>query len=337
MATIHYLNVKEGDCSVIEHNSGHVTVIDVCNAKPPEPGTEALAAALSKFERGISGNFQQKKYPVNPITYLHDHGIKSIFRYIQTHPDMDHVDGINVLFEEFSPLNFWDTDNRKEIPTASWEGSPYKEEDWKFCKHLRDTKPQEDPKRLALPAGAGGQYYNVGADGSRGGDGLYILAPTQELVDAANEADDDYNQCSYVLLYRTGIHRIVFGGDSHDDPWDHILSNYKDDVTDVDLLIAPLHGRKSGRSYKFLDTLKPTLIFFGNARAEHLAYDAWRRRGLSIVTNNQANCMIVDAGTFPMTLYVTHEAFARHVNAATYYEVRFKGWYVGPITKDSMP
>lgn len=334
MATIHYLNVKEGDCSVIEHNSGHVTVIDVCNAKPPEPGTEALGAALSKFERGISGNSQQKKYPVNPITYFHDHGIKSIFRYIQTHPDMDHMDGIKVLFAEFGPLNFWDTDNRKEIPTASWEGSPYKEEDWKFYKHLRDTNPKTDPKRLALLSGTRGQYYNVGADGSPGGDGLHILAPTQELVDAANEADDDYNQCSYVLLYRTGTHRIVFGGDSHDDTWEHILSNYKDDVTDVDLLIAPHHGRKSGRSYKFLDTLKPTLTFFGNARAEHLAYDAWRRRGLSILTNNQANCMIVDASTSPMTLYVIHEAFASHVNAATYYDKRFKGWYVGPITKD---
>ena len=37
MATIHFLNVKEGDCSIIEHNSGHTTVIDVCNAKPVEP------------------------------------------------------------------------------------------------------------------------------------------------------------------------------------------------------------------------------------------------------------------------------------------------------------
>ena len=25
MATIHFLNVKEGDCSIIEHNSGHTS------------------------------------------------------------------------------------------------------------------------------------------------------------------------------------------------------------------------------------------------------------------------------------------------------------------------
>ena len=37
MSTIHFLNVKEGDCSVIEHNSGRVTVIDVCNATKVDP------------------------------------------------------------------------------------------------------------------------------------------------------------------------------------------------------------------------------------------------------------------------------------------------------------
>jgi hypothetical protein len=83
--------------------------------------------------------------------------------------------------------------------------------------------------------------------------------------------------------------------------------------------------------------LTPTLTFFGNARSEHLAYGAWRSRDLSIVTNNQANCMVVDASTTPMTLYVTHENFARRVNSSTYYGGSFKAWYVGPITDDLIP
>ena len=32
MAVIHFLNVKQGDCTFIQHNDGKVTVIDVCNA-----------------------------------------------------------------------------------------------------------------------------------------------------------------------------------------------------------------------------------------------------------------------------------------------------------------
>ena len=78
----------------------------------------------------------------------------------------------------------------------------------------------------------------------------------------------------------------------------------------------------------------PTLTFFGNAPSEHLAYDAWRCRELPIITNNQANCMIVDAGTSPMILYVTYENFAKHSNPETYYDDTVKAWYVGPITGD---
>lgn len=337
MPTIHFLNVKEGDCSIIEHYSGHKSVIDVCNAKPPEPIAEAVAAEFAKAERGISGNFQQKKWPVNPISYMREHGITSIFRYLQTHPDMDHMDGIEALFDEFSPINFYDTDNTKEMPRSSWQGSPYRESDWKFYKQLRDTNPQTDPKRLVLYSGDRGAYRTQDWEGKPGGDGFHVLAPTPELVTAANEADEDYNRCSYVVLYMVEGNRIVFGGDSHDETWDHILERHEADVTDIDLLIAPHHGRKSGRSYTFLDTLTPTLTFFGNARSEYLAYDAWRNRGLSIVTNNQANCMVVDAGSKPMTLYVTHENFARRVNSATYYSESHRAWYVGPITEDLIP
>lgn len=337
MATIHFLNVKEGDCSIIQHNSGRVSVIDVCNAKPIESISEMFQSWRAKTERGISGNFQQKNYPINPISYMREHGIIDVFRYIQTHPDMDHMDGIKLFFQEFRPLNFWDTDNTREISTSSWEGSPYNEDDWKFYKSLRDTKPEHGPKRLALLSSFQGQFYNVGADGSSGGDGLYILAPTQQLTNTANDQDEEYNQCSYVILYKTGRNRIIFGGDSHDEAWDHILVNHKDDVAKVDLLIAPHHGRKSGRSYKFLDTLMPTLTFFGNARSEHLAYSAWSTRGLPFITNNQANCMVVDASLTPMNLYVTHEHFARSINESTFYSDTCKSWYVGAIAEDLIP
>lgn len=337
MSEIHFLNVKDGDCSVIKHNSERITVIDVCNAKTVEPRLEISLAELAKDDRGIGGNFQQKKHPVNPISYLQQHGVSRIFRYIQTHPDMDHMDGIKVLFEAFTPTNLWDTDNTKEMPKFSWEKSPYNEDDWDFYKNLRDTDPDTSPKRLTLLSNASGQYYNVGSDGSAGGDRLHILAPTRELVAAANQTGKDYNSCSYVLLYRPGGHKIVFGGDSHDETWDHILKDHKDKVTNIDLLIAPHHGRKSGRSYRFLDTLKPTLTFFGNARSQHLAYNAWRQRGLSFITNNQANCMVVDASTTPMNLYVTHENFAQRVNTGTFYNSTFKAWYVGPIKKGLIP
>ena len=152
------------------------------------------------------------------------------------------------------------------------------------------------------------------------------------MVDAANESGD-YNDSSYVLLYRTDSHRIIFGGDSHDRTWEHILNEYADDVRDIDLLITPHHGRDSNRSYEFLDVLKPSLTFFGNARSQHLAYDAWYNRNLSYVTNNQANCMVVDASQSPMDLYVTNKSFAEKVNSSTFYSEVFQAWYAYPIDR----
>jgi beta-lactamase superfamily II metal-dependent hydrolase len=332
MPTFHYLNVKQGDCSIIQHTSGHVTVIDVFNAKKPTPDELAMREILHVLLRSKESRQErvnQKEYPVNPIEYLQSFGINSVFRFILTHPDMDHMGGIKDFFEVFNPLNFWDTGNDAEKEFE--EGSPYDESDWEFYRSLRDENPQESPKRLTLYSGNQGKFWNIGDTGELGGDGIYILAPTPELVKEANETED-YNDCSYVLLYRAPGGKIVLGGDSHDKTWTHILLKHRNSVTNVDLLIAPHHGRKSKRSYEFLDVLNPKVTFFGNASAEDLAYSAWRSRGLKYITNNQANCMVVDTGVSPNDLYVTNEAYAHQSNPFTFYSDRFKAYYWGQIT-----
>jgi competence protein ComEC len=338
MPIVHFLNVKTGDCSVIQHASGHVSVIDVCNAYAPNPYTELAKLVLSgrMAARGVPGDFKQKENPVNPISYLTDHGINDVFRFILTHPDMDHMDGIKAFFAAFSPTNFWDTDNCESKEFGQGSNGGFSEEDWNFYKKLRDGKPETDPKRLALCSGAKNKYYNVSEDGESGGDGLHVLAPTAALVREANECGD-YNDCSYVLLYWTGKNRrILFGGDSHDKTWEHILKNHEADVKDVDLLIAPHHGRGSDRSYGFLDVLRPKLTLFGNADSEDLAYSAWSYRDLPIITNNQAGCVLADAEGDSITIYVTCKEFARESNARTFASQKYKGYhYWGTLAKKS--
>lgn len=325
--TFHFLNVKNGDCSIIEHGSGHVSVIDVCNARKV---TQKLTAyeSVELFARLGSGNFQQKKHPVNPIEYLQKFGISSIFRFMLTHPDMDHMDGIKDLFEVFSPYNFYDTNNDAEKQFDL--GSPYRKEDWDFYKNLRDTNPQSDPKRLTIFSGDDGVHRTKDWEGNIPGDAFYTLAPTPELVQSGNESGD-YNDASYVVLYHGAGGKILISGDSNDKTWEHILENWKNEVTDVDLLIAPHHGRKSNRDYSFLDVVNPKMTFFGNAKSEHLAYQAWNYRNLEYITNNQANCMVVDCSGNNLTLYVTHENFARSKNPNTFYSNKYDAWYVKEI------
>ena len=154
--TFHFLNVKDGDCSIIEHGSGHVSVIDVCNAETVTTQMSASEFAYLEARAKVSGNFQQKTSPVNPVEYLNKFKVDSVFRFVLTHPDMDHMDGIKDFFECFSPPNFYDIANKKEMEFP--EGSPYNEEDWEFYKKLRDMKPQNDPKRLELYSGDDGVF-----------------------------------------------------------------------------------------------------------------------------------------------------------------------------------
>lgn len=337
--SLHFLNVKEGDCIWLHHANSRNTIFDVFNASKEEGVTESAASALLKayhenenVRKAVNGNFNQKQYPVNPIEYLKSFDVTSVFRYIQSHPDMDHMGGIEDFFDEFSPVNFWDTDNKKEM--GSFDGSPYSESDWNFYKKLRGGS-ETDPKRLTLFSNSRGQYYNQGEDGKGGGNGLYILAPTEELIEEANESED-YNDCSYVILYRVANgHKIILGGDSHDKTWEYILDNHEDDVKDVDLLIAPHHGRDSSRNYDFLDVLNPKVTFFGNAKSEHLAYDQWNKRRLEKFTNNQGNCLLAKFNSTSTEIFCTYktfaDAYARENGHETYYDDEMKAYYLRTI------
>lgn len=316
MGIIHFLNVNEGDCTWIQHPSGHNTILDISAANG--------SAAFESF----SGNHNQKNYPVNPIEYLKSFNVSTIFRFILTHPDMDHMDGIKSLFDSFDVLNFWDTANNRTMDASSNWGK-YNKEDWDFYQQVR-TKAQ-DPKVLHIYAGSRGKYYNQDEDGNSGADGLYILAPTQDLVDSANSCKE-YNDCSYVILYKSNNKKIVFAGDSAEKTWDYILEHHKEDVADVDILVAPHHGRKTGGNDDYLDTLKPKLTLFGNAKSKYLDYSSWIRKGLDHITNNQANCIIMNTfGKNGIDVFVTYKTFAIERNPNTFYDSQFKGWYIMTI------
>lgn len=322
MGIIHFLNVKEGDCIWVNHLSGHNTIIDISN------GNNASDIEQSLLENS-SGNYNQKNYPVNPIEYLNGYKVKEIFKFVLTHPDMDHMDGIEELFGNFEVLNFWDTNNEKKMDENSKWGN-YKKEDWELYQTIR--KSDSMPKTLQLYSGSRGLYYNQNEDGKSGADGLYILAPTVDLVEEANKTKN-YNDCSYVILYKTGNNKkVIFAGDSAEKTWDYILENYEDDVADVDILIAPHHGRKSGGNDDYLDVLNPKLTLFGNAKSEHLDYQSWNNRGLDHITNNQANCVVVNtSGENGLDIYVTYETFAKRRNADTYYDEEYNAWYIMTI------
>lgn len=336
MPTVHFLNVREGDCSIIQHGSGRVSIIDICNGqtsarKAVKATFESLLASYAetanRATKAASGNYGMKDSPTDPIAYLKALGISNAFRFILTHPDMDHLDGFKALCDEIGIANYWDAGTRKTKPDFS--GGRYDEADWDHYVKVRDGN---GGATVVTPkAGSQFQFANLG-DPDNHGDCLSIVSPNTDLVNAANEADDP-NDASYVVVYRTAGGKIIFPGDAHDKTWEYVLANHTDLVKDCAVLIACHHGRSSDRCHDFLDTLKPKLSLFGCADSDHLAYDAWNSRDLFHITNNQAGNVILDAASTGIHVYVENQKFAETFTTHDLTKTLHGCFYIGQVLK----
>jgi beta-lactamase superfamily II metal-dependent hydrolase len=330
MARIHFLNVGKGDCSIIEHGSGRVTMIDICSGNKDETVETEAARIFKALEPSCSpsGNYGMCRRPTNPITYIKQNRIKAPFRFILTHPDCDHLDGFDALCREFRIANFWDNGLRKEKP--NFQGSPYKEEDWDRYLTVRDKK-QDGLTVVKALAGSKFSFANEG-DPEMHGDCIDIVAPDVSLVKSANESED-HNDGSYVLVYRSVGGKIVFGGDGHDLTWDYVVKNHSALVENCGVLVAPHHGRHSDRCHDFLDTLNPKLTLFGCADSDHLAYEPYLRRNLLKITNNQAGNIVLEPHSEGIDIYVQNKNFAQTFPAHDLTKTICGSYYIGMIAK----
>jgi competence protein ComEC len=257
---IHFLNVGHGDCTIIQFPSGRNMMVDINKAKSlnEEEQKELLESMelsyleytnLRKLQEALSTNItsiyefaKEKKRtlpaPIDPIDYIKNLKINSFFRYVQTHPDMDHMSGLYRLHtqEEIEIINFWDTKNDKVQDFNGHGGRLYDARDWEEYQKLRVS--ESDPKAFFYYRGDENSYYTE--------DGITILSPTKELVDKANEKKD-YNKLSYVLLIQYGGCKVVLGGDADKEVWEEIIcnENLKELLKDVSVLKASHHGRDS--------------------------------------------------------------------------------------------
>lgn len=289
MCTIHFLNVRNGDCSIIQHNSGRVSVIDICC------GNNGLYSSCES----VSGNYNQKSKPTNPIDYIINLKINNIQRFILTHPDMDHMDGINTLFSQFHVSCFWDTENSKKVDDIGL----YNIEDWKKYLSLRQSR-----NRLCIKDGDNIHKFKC-QDQYIDKDGLQVLCPTNKLIANADKTGD-YNNASYVILYCECGKKILFAGDSGKAEWDYLLKKHTSELKNIDVLIAPHHGRKTGGNNDYLSVLKPKLSLLGNARSELLGYDFFNSKDLLHFTNNQGGAFVLDINNNRIDVYCSNCNFA---------------------------
>jgi competence protein ComEC len=314
MARVHLLNVSPGDCSIIEHNSKRLTMIDICggNLEVRQQAAEA-AIRIATESKGVAGNYHMCERPSNPINYMKTNGLRKVFRFILSHPDMDHMDGLDELVRKIGIANFWDTGARREAKFDSFYR--YSEDDWKMYERIiAGTQP--GVSTAVRQAGNRFAFGNKSDDGVSGGDGLHISAPDKALLNDPN-VDDDVNEASYVVTYYSGGGRMVFPGDAHDASWEYALKNHGEDLKNCAFLLAPHHGRDSNRSYDFLDELRPKMTWLGCAPSKHIDYQQWDRRGLPKLMSNQTGSIVLEIGEKFYDIYIENEQFARDSGSPT--------------------
>jgi competence protein ComEC len=243
-------------------------MIDINNSKSlPAQDVEALAAnrgmSLASFATKPKGLFESRSWEeyyqsllVDPYGYYRDSfGGRSIFRYIQTHPDMDHMSGLHRFFWQGKvPIeNFWDVSHNKKQDKADFEHCPYSYDDWLTYKALRGGRGPNDSKHKVITnlRNASGQYWTD--------DRVEVLSPTEEIITACN-ASDNYNDCSYVLKVTYAGRTIILPGDAEIPAWTSMLDAFSASDLKCDVLKASHHGRDSGYHEEAVKVMSPDIV-----------------------------------------------------------------------------
>jgi len=271
MLKFHFLNVGKGNCTVIDLPSERLSIIDVDDSR-----------AISNEERKELESLKKAALS-NPIDYiLETFPEREVFRFILSHPDMDHMSGIKTLFEKKYVRNFWDVPNDKPDP-GNWDKSPYDKDDWDYYSYIRNEKKED--LTVVTP------LRNAVSDCCWVQDGIKILSPNQTLIDEA-EKSGEYDHLSYVLRVDYANARAIITGDATTAALNDIVKSYDSDDLKSDILLAPGHGSKNHVSKEFLDIVKPRLTVVSVAAKVDYDRDTYSGYGRVLSTKHYGNVKV---------------------------------------------
>lgn len=292
MTTIKSFSVGNGDMFYIDHGSDNFTIIDCC---------------LSDDNR--NSIIEEVK--------LRKHG-KGVTRFISTHPDDDHIRGLECLDDAINILNFYCTKN--------WATKEDESDDFTHYRTLHDSN-----KAFYIEKNCSRKWMNEKSD-ERGSSGIDILWPDpdhESYKRALNEAADggSPNNLSLVIKYelKKGA-RVLWMGD--------LETDFMEEIADavswprVDILFAPHHGRDTGKiPDAILQKMKPKIIVIGEAPSEHLNYYS----GYNTITQNSAGNIVFQLQEGKMHVFVSDAEYSvDFLDFET--NVYGDGWYVGTLT-----
>jgi beta-lactamase superfamily II metal-dependent hydrolase len=270
MSMIRSFTVGAGDMFYIRHNSDNFTIID--------------CQLFGDHEKWLVEELKRESRE------------KRVTRFISTHPDEDHIQGIEYLDEQMPTRNFYVVKNDaiKEDETVSFK---------RYCQ-LRDSD-----KAYYVRKGCERKWMNLEGEG-RGSAGIQILWPdteNQHFKAALKDAADGtaFNNMSLVARYSIKESAsFMWIGDLET----QFMEDIYDDITlpETTVVFAPHHGRKSGKlPDEWLDKLRPKIIVLGEAESRLLHYYG----GYSTITQTKAGDITFLPDGKKIHCYVSYEEY----------------------------
>lgn len=272
MSIVKSFSVGDGDMFYIDHNSDNFTTIDCCYSD----------------DDNKKANFEEIKQLAEK---------KGITRFISTHPDEDHIKGIEDFSEEVGIVNFYCVENEaiKEDETDSFK---------KYCE-LRNSD-----KAYYVSKGCRRKWMNVSNDerGSAGINFLWPITSDEDFQDALEKVKEGtgYNNISPIFTYsiQNGVEIMWMGDIEHD-----FLEKVQDKIewSEIDILFAPHHGRNSGKVPEdVLKKLKPHIVIIGEAPSVYLNYYP----GYNTITQNSAGDIVLNCSDGYVDIYIEKESYS---------------------------
>ena len=275
MSIVKSFSVGNGDTFYIKHRTSNFSIID-CSLSD-----DNKKRIVDEINREKSG--------------------KDITRFISTHPDQDHIQGLLYLNDEIKILNFYTVKNNATKKDET--------DDFKCYCELRDSY-----KAFYLEKGCSRKWMNQeGSDDNGkfiGSSGINILWPkttNQYYKDALETAENggSPNNISPIIKYslKDGV-TMIWMGDLETD----FMENIKNEVTlpPTDILFAPHHGRDSGKVPKdWLNEMEPKIIIIGEAPSGDINY----YQGYDTITQNSAGDITFECMEGKVHIYVSSETY----------------------------
>lgn len=238
---VHFIDVGQGDSTLI-----------ICDS-------EAMLIDAGDNDQGTKVQ-----------NYLQKQGVESLKYVICTHPDSDHIGGMDVILYKFDCETIFMTDGEKDTNT------------------YRDVIDAMKSKTYKSTLPIVGNSYSLG-DAE-----FTIVAPSQ--------LGNDSNNNSIAIILTHGDNKFIFTGDAESDEESDILNSGIS--IDADVYKVGHHGSSSSYSVEFLNAVSPTYAViscaegnsYGHPHAETL--NNFRSMGVQVFrTDEQGSIVATSDGT----------------------------------------